>query len=346
MTKKLPLLAPYSTSKRDGIKVKERAKIPPPLLEQKGNEPTSELALLQLQYENLEIKYKHIQSLLKESQELVQMQAKEISVLKHAYKHTSVISNKDADPNDANIISYQEEQISELRKQNADLLIQLGEYATNLSTSRSLKSNKNSIRLESPSKDIVSPKPLPLPLPVPIVNDTIKAAKQELKSIDLILDEQDATINMFIDKIYKSKSKEFVVETVVDSSLRLDELEDDIGMNTEKTKVSASLSNKKRTEDRYKRSSRGPIWKPAIKPSSKPSTPSDYTNSLSPIQKSKQGFNQSFNSINSCRSPSPSKSMLIRERDDLEEELLAQYERMRKLESMEKIIVDMTKINK
>jgi hypothetical protein len=159
---------------------------------------------------------------------------------------------------------------------------------------------------------------------------SFSSLKEQLSALGSLLEESHDEKSVVEDKslveqIFKSGSKEFIVETPLTeakaphkrSLVRVrepGESESETGFEKRSVLSSVRLSDQavdKNLQDKT-RELRAPQW-----------IPSQNEESL-------------------VRSPSPTKSMLIRERDDLEEELLAQYGRLRKLESMESILKSLT----
>lgn len=174
-----------------------------------------------------------------------------------------------------------------------------------------------------PLDDTQSPLPRPIPLPG-------KGLSGEMNSIGRFLDENDS----FIQSIYKSKDS-------------MSEIPEKKVLVLEPGEVAHALPS-------YERSSSVPKWteSPLNRAPSRegkslgngsqifkqstdfaPKITEPVTAALK-TPADPEGVDESYIS----NSPSPTKSMLILERDELEKELLCQYGRLRKLESMEHLL--------
>jgi hypothetical protein len=154
---------------------------------------------------------------------------------------------------------------------------------------------------------------------------SFSSLKEQLSALGSLLEESHDDKSV-VEQIFKSGSKEFIVERPLSeakapfkrSLVRVREPgEADSEMGAEKSSVLSGIHASELAKDKVllqdkTREMRAPQWVPSV---------------------SEEAL---------ARSPSPTKSMLIRERDELEEELLAQYGRLRKLESMESILKSLT----
>lgn len=301
----------------------------------------SDISLLKLQYQNLEIKYKHLQSLLKDCQDLVDVQAKEISVLKQlaiknknhynddlienteidfsfhspAFSHTSKNNEFiDLQPPTINEIDSCLSPLNSLNKISSDLL-------QNCNDAKSIDLKRDSPQNSINSKSYNSPK-LKAKLPYPFSTHQTQTAIAQF--------DNDHGVNTFVDGIYKSQSKEFIVETVVENERNVAVLDFDRIIFNKKNPQWINLDKSKPSTNLIDSSSLRSIDAKNINFLNETIESLDI--SAFEIEKLKADPKSCYEHLCLSRSPSPTKSMLIRERDGLEEELLAQYELMRKMQ--------------
>jgi hypothetical protein len=375
-TRSIPVIVKIKNKKTMPIKVDDSIKI---------SEQENRIQQLQQELSDLQFRYEHIQTLLSETDLLVESQQREISVLKHALTQQQQ-NNNERILKESNEV--QKKEIQELKRQNRILIEQISgvtvvglglsdtveldiDPTTALKMKQVIDSPRSAYRCvdldrlqttvspqvaglpsipsraQSPLRSVPgSPlgkqdsgggsninfayqyhEPVPSPTQtktngIPILQPipSISSLHEQLNAIGTLL-QAPPEQKLSVHQIFKSNSKEFIVETVENDLKKRTQVRvrepgegsDDDEIGSIKSDYSSVSKN---VQDRTKESN-VPQWLP----STMPQTPS----------------------VNS-RSPSPSKSMLLKERDALEEELLTQYGRLRKLESMESILKSLTKI--
>ncbi|KAJ3300944.1 hypothetical protein HDV03_001581 [Kappamyces sp. JEL0829] len=370
-----------------------------------------ELQELRVKYETLGFRYTHLQSLLLESEHTVREQKKEIRVLRSTIKDSD-FHQSDREAELLHLLDVQNRQIQDLTRQNEILAF----HASLAYNSDPIADPVDPSAAKSSPQDspfVLNPSPLPEPsghlmdmslvgdLPEPLnasngagTADDMALLQNEINQIEALLEKdekgvlfgkpEDDSQSLFstfkVDKIYRTGSKDFVVQKPVD--VLKSEFQADAGdMAPEPSlNVSANSILKPARPPTAEITRLSPIGKPTVithvspsfaarspskSPSSVPVYP-DLSQKLtaigSSIAKTSPLLHTSVLEASdrylhrdlskewrvpsptpTSQPPSPTKSMLVQERDALEEELLTQYGRLRKLENMEQILLHLTK---